>query len=103
MALFNFFNRTKHRKFEYIPRFYNPEKEDLQRRLNKYRKKDEGANELEDMKVNIRAGLRNRAPGGSGFNLRYSMLVMLIVVILLLISIYLLSAYLPKFIEVFGE
>lgn len=101
MALFNFFNRTKHRRFEYIPRYYNPEKEDLEQRLSKYRK--ENRDEIDDVKMNIRAGLRNRAPGKSGFNLRYSMLVMLIVVVLLLITIYLLSAYLPRFMEVFGE
>jgi hypothetical protein len=100
MALFNFFNRTKHRKFEYIPRYYNPEKEELEQRLSKYRK--ENKNEIEDVKMNIRAGLRNRAPASGGFNLRYSMFIMLIVVVLLLIAIFLLSSYLPKFIEVFG-
>lgn len=100
MALFSFFGRTKHRRFEYIPRYYNPEKEELEQRMSKYRK--ENKNEIDDVKLNIRAGLRNRAPGNTGFSLRYSMLIMLIVVILLLISIYLLSAYLPRFIEVFG-
>jgi hypothetical protein len=101
MALFNFFNRTKHRRFEYIPRYYNPEKEELEQRLSKYRK--ENKSEIENVKMNIRAGLRNRAPGNTGFNLRYSLLVMLIVVILLLITVYLLSAYLPRIIEVFGS
>jgi hypothetical protein len=101
MALFSFFNRTKHRKFEYIPRFYNPEKEELEQRLSKYRKAKNS--DIDDVKLNIRAGLRSRAPGNSGFNLRYSMFIMLIVVILLLITIYLLSAYLPKFMEVFGS
>lgn len=101
MALFSFFSRTKHRKFEYIPRFYNPEKEELEQRMSKYRK--ENKNDIDDMKMNIRAGLRNRAPGNTGFNLRYSMFIMLIAVILLLITIFLLSSYLPKFIEVFGE
>lgn len=101
MALFNFFNRIKHRKFEYIPRYYNPEKEELEQRLSKYRK--ENRNEIDDVKLNIRAGLRNRAPANGGFNLRYSMLIMLIVVVLLLITILLLSSYLPKFMEVFGE
>lgn len=100
MALFNFFNRTRHRKFEYIPRYYNPEKEELEQRLSKYRK--ENRNEIDDVKINIRAGLRNRAPANGSFNLRYSMLIMLIVVILLLITIYLLSAYLPKFMEAFS-
>lgn len=101
MALINFFNRTKHRKFEYIPRFYNPEKEDLQNRLAKYKNLEKGS--LENTKMNIQAGLRNRAPRSGGFNLRYSLLVMLIIVILLLISIYLFSAFLPRFIEVFGN
>ena len=101
MALFNFFNRTKHRRFEYIPRYYNPEKEELEKRLSKYNKEKKGG--IDDVKMNIRAGLRNRAPGNTGFNLRYSLLIMLIVVILLLVTVYLFSAYLPKFIEVFGE
>lgn len=100
MALFNFFNQTKHRKFEYIPRYYNPEKEDLENRLRKHQKAEKGS--IEDVKLNIQAGLRNRAPRGGGFNLKYSLLVMLIIAILLLISIYLLSAYMPKFIEIFG-
>lgn len=101
MALFSFFNRTKHRKFDYIPRYYNPEKEELEQRMSKYRK--ENKNDIDDVKINIRAGLRNRAPGNSSFNLRYSMLIMAIVVILLLVTIYLLSSYLPKIIEAFGE
>ena len=100
MALFNFFNQTKHRRFEYIPRYYNPAKEELEKRLSKYQK--EKPSGIEDMKINIRAGLRNRAPGGSGFNLRYSLLIMAILVILLFITIYLFSAYLPVFLEVFG-
>jgi len=100
MALFNFFNQTKHRRFEYIPRYYNPAKEELEKRLSKFQK--EKSSGIEDMKINIRAGLRNRAPGGGGFNLRYSLLIMAILVILLFITIYLFSAYLPVFLEVFG-
>jgi len=71
----------------------------LENRLSKYYKKEKGS--IEDTKMNIQAGLRNRAPASKGFNLRYSLVMLAIIAILLLITIYLLTAYLPKFIEVF--
>jgi len=101
MALFNFFSRIKHRKFDYIPRYYNPEKEDLENRLSKYKK--EKKSDIDNVKMNIQAGLRMRSPAKSGFNLRYNIMLLIIIAVLILITIYLFSIYLPKFMEVFGE
>jgi len=93
MALFNFFGGTKNRKFDYIPRYYNPEKEKLESVLGKYQQKDK--NDLGNVKMNIQAGLRMRSPSGKTFNIRSSVIVFAILIVLILITFYLISAYLP--------
>ncbi len=56
MAGFGFGKRTKPRRFDYIPRFYDEAKDDLQSRIDKY---DELSKE-ELAKMRIKLGLRNK-------------------------------------------
>jgi len=93
MALFNFFGGTKNRKFDYIPRYYNPEKEKLENVLDKYQQKDK--KDLSNVKMNIQAGLRMRSPAVKSFNIRSSVIFFGVLIVLILITFYLISKYLP--------
>ena len=62
MPGFGFGKRPKPRKFDFIPRYYDPDKEELESRLAQY--KDE-MNEEERAKHRIRTGLRNKYYGDS--------------------------------------
>ncbi len=49
--------RPKHRKFDYVPRFYDPQKEELEERLALYK---EGTSDEDRAKARIKSGFRNR-------------------------------------------
>lgn len=57
MPGFGFGKRPKPRRFDYIPRYYDEAKEELQNRLDKY---DESISKEEMAKHRIRSGLRNK-------------------------------------------
>jgi hypothetical protein len=57
MAIFNFFRTPKPQQYRYIPRYWDPAKEDLEARLGRY--KEDGDN-VEAMKSRISANLRRR-------------------------------------------
>ncbi len=101
MAIFNFFGGTKNRRFDYIPRYYNPEKEKLESVLEKYKHKDKSS--LDDVKMNIQAGLRMRSPSNKSFNLRSNLIVFAVLIVLILITFYLISAYLPLLLGFEGQ
>jgi hypothetical protein len=79
MGFFTFNKTPKHQSFDYKPRFYNQEQDDLQSRLDKYK---EGT-DTEYTKNRIRAGLRKKSRGDSSFrkaevrksNLRLAMII----------------------------
>jgi len=58
MSFFGFNKRAQHRKFDFIPRYYDADKEELQDRLSKY----EGAelDQTELAKRRIQRGLRSK-------------------------------------------
>jgi hypothetical protein len=58
MSLFGFNKRPQHRSFDYVPRFYDKDKEELEKRLQKY--KDEGVDPTELAKHRIKSGLRSK-------------------------------------------
>jgi hypothetical protein len=57
MAIFNMFHRPKPKKFGFIPRHYDPEKEARDARLAQYKS---GDNDIGSMKTRISSGLRSR-------------------------------------------
>jgi hypothetical protein len=109
MALFGFGKRTKHRSFEYTPRYYDPEKDDLDRRMAPYRKKEGEKDEVdaEAIKQRIRGSFKK--PIGKSYDsdaykrsLRKSnRVVMIVMMILVLLTLYFLLEYMPSFFESF--
>ncbi len=53
--------RTKHQQFKYIPRFYDPAKEDLERRLRMHEKDNPNLDQTELAKQRIKLGLQTRS------------------------------------------
>jgi cytoskeletal protein RodZ len=96
---FSFFKNTKPRKFDPIPRFYEPDKEFLEDKLNYKRDESEKYSKI---KANIRSNFRNSHTGfgvnRSGKRRNYNSNIRLVVILIFLIVItyILLIKYLPQ-------
>ena len=55
MAIPSFFGKYKHKKFNYIPRYYDPQKEDLEERIRSI-EREMGVKEGEAYRPTIRKG-----------------------------------------------
>ncbi|MCB0704377.1 MAG: hypothetical protein KDC34_03670 [Saprospiraceae bacterium] len=105
MALFNIFRAKKPQKYNYVPRYYDPAKEDLESRLR----------QLEGSKKDDIAEVRNRLEGGfmrksggyvpdanrirAGSSKRTNFRLILVLGVLLLLAYYFLSVYLPDIVK----
>ncbi len=98
MAFFSFFNRPKHQTFDYKPRFYDPDKEEREARMAKYRR---DADDSSIAKSRISAGFRQRTKRGyTGTNTRRSNLRLIaILVVLLYMTYYFIQKYLPQIVD----
>ncbi len=102
MGFLGFGKRTKHRSFDYIPRYYDPEKEELQERLRRYKSTESTAdnNNTELAKQRIRGGFRRNSRASSEAtkiaNKKSNMRLLMIIATLLLITYYFINNYLPK-------
>lgn len=102
MSLFG--KRTKHRKFDFIPRFYDPDKEKMEERMKKYG--NEKIDDSELMKQRIKSGFKTRGrkvdPEFRSKQVKKSNLILLsVLAILIFLSYIFIVDYLPRIIEVF--
>jgi len=102
MGFLSFGKRPKHRSFDYIPRYYDPEKEEMQQRLKRYKQTESQANvgDAELAKQRIRGGFRRNSRASSEAtkiaNRRSNLRLLMIIAILLLVTFYFINNYLPK-------
>ena len=66
MAIFRGFKLPSHQKFEYRPRYWNPEKEDLERRLGDHQKMKD--HDTDALKSRISMGLKRGSRGGGSYS-----------------------------------
>lgn len=96
MAMFNFFSRPKPKQFGFIPRHYDPDKEERDARLARY--KDSG-NDVSSMKSRISSGLRAKRhieTSETKRKARRSNLILIMsLVMLILLTLYVLNRYMP--------
>ena len=96
MIKIGFGKRVKPKTFDYIPRFYDPAKEELQERLKKYKDSDSPEVSLEHMKSRIKSGMRLKYYGDptarSTANRQSNVRLILIMVALFLIAVVLLQS-----------
>ena len=100
MSFFRMGSRFKHRSFVYIPRFYDPAKEELENRVKGYNEKDDAT---EIAKSRIRMGFRK---GGAdtrkytqSVRKRSNLRLLGIIIFLVLASALFLSRYLPEIVS----
>ncbi len=90
MALPGFFKINKHKQFNFIPRYYDPQKEDLEKRIRSV-EREMGAKEGEAYRPTIRKGQmsnyfnRKRGKAQKQSNIR----LIIILIVLFLISFFL--------------
>jgi hypothetical protein len=96
MLKLGFGKRFRHRQFEYIPRYYDPVKEELKNRLRVYEETEESEKDPEVIKERIRSGLRMKYRGDGEFRAKLvqqsNVRLVVIIVILCLISYLILNA-----------
>jgi len=94
-------SRIKNRSFDYIPRFYDPAKEELEQRLKGY---DQDLDPAEIAKNRIRRGFRSSSAESRKYaqSVRKSSNFRLlgIVVFLVIVTFLLLSQFLPQIVAI---
>lgn len=98
-------NRPRHKKFDYLPRYYDPAKEALQERLKTY-DPDSKLDPSELAKARIKSGLRAKSGYVEGYRtqeIKKSNYTLLIVIVVLSLLTYLLlsSEKITKILEAF--
>lgn len=102
MGLFQFGKKIKHRQFDYIPRHYDPDKEELQRRLSRY---NQSSTDIDLSRERIRGGFRRKYRVSNDYSQatrnRSNRILLFTIVALLLITFYFINEYLPLIIASF--
>lgn len=97
MAFFKFGKTVKHQRFNYIPRYYDPEKEEREARIKAAMGMT--GNDPEAMKTRIRSSMRDRHRGSRKPQLtaaRRSNIILIVVLLgLIWLTYYVLTRYLP--------
>lgn len=101
MALLRFFRVPKHRKFDYKPRHWDPEKEEMDERLKRI---DEiQRNGVSASKARISGSFRKSYKGNSEYRksqvVRSNLILFGVIFILVLLSAFFLREFLPGFSE----
>jgi len=93
--------RFKHRRFDYVPRHYDPEKEALQRRLARYQNADDV--DTEQTKARIRGSFKRQKAPADAYNSkvqkRSNRILLITLIILVILTYQLLTVYLPRILE----
>ena len=101
MALLNFFKTPRNQRYEYKPRFWDPDKEKRQERLEY----------LESIKGNSTEAVKSRLKGGfkrgyisdnevrSRAVARSNKMLLIIIIVLICLSYVFLTVYLPELLE----
>ncbi len=103
MAILKFFKVPRHQRFGYIPRYWDPDKEELQERVR--RAEQAGTGDTEAVKARLSTGFRNRAgytPRGrarSQQTFRSNMILLIVIAGLIVVSYVVIQVYLPKIIQ----
>ncbi|MDH3245544.1 MAG: hypothetical protein OEM26_13085 [Saprospiraceae bacterium] len=103
MAFFSFFKTPRHQKFKYVPRYYDPQKEQLDKIVAQA--KGEGLSDTELAKARISSAFRKRGGGSNEYarrmTRRSNRLLIIILIVLFGLTYLLLTVYLPRFMQLF--
>ena len=90
MIKIGFGKRVRPKSFGFIPRFYDPVKEDLKERIAKYEETDDASVQVDQMKNRIKSGMRQKFYGDpnlrSNVERQSNIRLLFIIITLILIS-----------------
>ncbi len=93
-------NRFKNRKFDYIPRYYDQDKEELERRIKRYNQTSYDDTEL--AKQRIRGGFKKKMRAQDGYSSksqkRSNRILLVTIIGLIILTVKILVDYLPRII-----
>jgi hypothetical protein len=102
MGFLSFGKKIKNRRFDYIPRYYDADKEEFEHRMKMYKR--EGS-DTELAKEKIKGGFRRSYRVGNSYSQeaskRSNRILLLTIVFLLLMAFYFISEYLPRIVASF--
>lgn len=99
MAVFRFLKLPKHQKYDYIPRYWDPQKEELEERLKRI--EDVKSGDTEAVKSRLSGGFRRGyQQGNARFRKqqakRSNLILLLVVAALIFLTYMFISVYLPE-------
>jgi hypothetical protein len=107
MALLRFFKLPRNQKFDYKPRYWNPEKEALEERLSKYKEGNKG--DTQAVKTRLARGFKQNKGAGIGYKVsreirakearRSNKILMFTIIALVFIAYLLFEVYLEEIIK----
>ncbi len=101
MALIRFNKLPKHQRYEYRPRYWNPEKEELEDRIRAAEERKGGGKDA--MKARISSGLRRGYQKDKRAQkqqvLRSNIILLAVIAFLAILSYLFLTIYLPKIVN----
>ncbi len=100
----NFFRVPRHRKYEYLPRYYDADKAELEERLKKAELMAQ--DNIEGTKARIAHKLSTRSGNGRSFEpqrrkaiIRSNIRLLLILIFLIVLCLFLWDMYMPEIID----
>ncbi len=100
----NMFRTPKHRKYDYVPRYFDPEKEERELRFKK--KQVLAQDDPEGMKARIRSQMKRGASGAYASErrrlvFRQNLILFGVLAILVCGTLYFINVYLPEIVQMF--
>jgi hypothetical protein len=95
MLKLGFGNRAKPKEFGFIPRYYDPVKEELEERINKFKEPSNEKEGIENTKDRIKAGLRMKHYGDPNYRsnqVRQSNIRLVYIILVLALAGYVLMS-----------
>ena len=100
MSFFRMGNRIKNRKFDYIPRYYDPVKEEFEQRLKGYNKEADATEIAKSrIRLNFKRGSVESVRFASKARRQANYRLLIIIAFLILITFITLNKFLPSLIE----
>ncbi len=104
MALLKFFRVPKNQKYDYKPRFWDPQKEELQKRLEQIELAKKGGVDAAKSRIagGFRKGYASNYQSRRTHVFRSNMILLGVVAVLLLLSYLFITKYLPQIAAALG-
>jgi cytochrome c-type biogenesis protein CcmH/NrfG len=92
-----FFKKLRHQRFEYIPRYWDPEKEELESRVKAAQGLGDNDPEAVKRRIsnNLRRNYKSRSKSAHASSKKSTIMLLVIIGALVVLSYYFLTVYLP--------